>query len=136
MHSCSLGGSSVSIATNRKQPPAGSLGGCELSGGLVLCGASCGGVLRPVEATPKCESLYWRSFSPVSSSPAKISEGRPFSTALSRRSATCSGAIILHKCFSSLLGKLPLRLYHNILLLWCNFHRQAGKKGKEKVDRI
>lgn len=69
-------------------------------------------------------------FLPVSSSPAKISEGRPFSAALSR--VTCSGAIILHKCFSSLLGKLPPRLYHNILLLWCNFHRQAGEKRTRK----
>lgn len=50
-----------------------------------------------------------------------------FLAPLSQSSVTAvQGAIILHKCFSSLLEKLPLWLYHNILLLWCNFHRSGG----------
>lgn len=69
----------------------------------------------------------FQNFSPVSSFSAKISEKRPSRWHyLDAASSPCRVAIILHKCFSCLLEKLPLWLYHNILLLWCNFHRGRG----------
>lgn len=130
----SLGVTSVSIATSRKQTPASSLGGA----------ASFAGASQPLVGHPGVEFYgHWKGQLSESLCTGGVSpqfhhlQRRSLRGGLTRRrylaaASRGSGAIILHKCFSSLLGKLPPRLYHNILLLCRNFHRQAGEKENKK----